>query len=226
MPPTDIIVTGQARDLRAPDRALLRVHVSKTGRDWASTHHKVTLAVAGVTEAIKQLQLDHPQAIYEHSISQVSQRSWTDDSGAVFSEAVDIAVVFVDFAVMSDWIFNQTSEVVAAESVQWQLSPAARNELRISLSVEAVRDARRKAETLALAAGLTITGIKTITDPGWTDQAPAGPMMRAMIAGVNADDSQAIDITPSSIETAVRVDIAYLADVETTVDPYPTSLLH
>ncbi|MDR2974734.1 MAG: SIMPL domain-containing protein [Propionibacteriaceae bacterium] len=218
---TDIKVTGSARDTRVPDRAELHLQISKWGRDWATTHRTVAASVGALSEAIKQLEVDSPQALYDHSIAQVSQSTWSDEIGAAYAETVDVTMVFTDFQVMSDWIFAHSNETVHIQGIDWQLSPAAKNDLAISLSVEAMRDARRRAETYAVAAGLTIIGINTIADPGLMGEPRNDPMPFARVAAMKANASaDVIDITPSAIETVAQVEAHFLAEPDPSATTY------
>ncbi len=215
MPVTDIKVIGIAHDVRIPDRAEVRLQVSKWGRDWESTHRSVTGTVGGVTDAIKRLEEAQPQALHDYSISQISQRSWSDDIGAAYSETIDITMVFTDFQAMSDWVFTQSTETVRIRGIDWRLSAAARKELNISLSVEAIRDAQRKAETFAVAAGLTIVGIQTLAEPETVGASLPRPRGLAAATGRSESGDSGIDITPAPIETTVRIDAHFLAEPET-----------
>jgi uncharacterized protein YggE len=224
MPVTDIKVYGYARAARTPDRAELRLQVNKWGRDWESIHRSVTAEVAALTDTIARLGADHPQAVYEHLISQISQKSWTDNIGPAYSETVDVTATFTDFQVMSDWVFRQSSDTVHIMGIEWGLSVPARNEMSIALSVEAMYDARRKAETYAVAAGLTILGIRTLADPGLVTQeeaAPATPAPTVKPTPKTGTPSDSIDITPAPIETEVRIAVHFVAEPDIGPDVPP-----
>ena len=224
MPVTDIKVSGSARDVRTPDRAEVRLQISKWGREWESIHRSVTAAVGGLTDAIKKIETIHPQALCDHSISQISHRTWTDDIGAAYSETVDVAVVFTDFQVMSQWIFAQSTETIHIHGITWDLSPAAKSELSISLSVEAIRDARRRAETFAVAAGLAIVGIQTLADTELTGGViPPTVLFARKVSMPEGASEGGIDITPAPIETTVKVEAHFLAEPDPDSSPFPTT---
>jgi len=218
MPVTDILVYGSARDTRAPDRAEVRLRVSRWGREWESTHKSVTAATGALMDTIAKLDARNPEALASHSIAQISQKSWTDDIGSAYSETVEITAVFIDFHAMSEWIFAQPSDTVSIQGIQWELSPTTQNELAIALSVEAMRSARRKAETFAAAAGLAIVGIQTLADPGLMDS--TDPAMKRVPHVVvpepptrGASSTEGVDITPQPIETEIRIEAHFLADL-------------
>ena len=216
MPATEIKVLGSARDSRTPDRAEVRFRVNKWGRERDYMHRSVTAAVAELTDALRQLTDRQPQALEDHSVAQISQRSWKDDIGTAYSESVDVTVVFTDFQVMSQWIFNESSDTVRVVSIKWGLSTAAQTEVSIALGVEAVREARRKAETFAVAAGLTITGLQSLSEPapaGNNGTPAAGPTAPTTIT-VFDETEYGIDITPIPIDSEVRLLAHFVAEPE------------
>jgi len=217
MPVTDILVYGSARDTRTPDRAEVRLQVSKWGRDWESIHQSVTAAAGSLMDAIKELEAKKPQALVSHSIAQISQKSWTDDIGAAYSESVEVTAVFSDFHTMSQWIFAQPTETVNIQGITWALSPSAQSELAIALTVEAMRNARRKAETFAASAGLDIIGIQTLADPGLMNTTDTGTRQPVAVTREatrhGTPSSGGIDITPTPIETEIRIEAHFLADL-------------
>ena len=162
---TDIKVYGFARDSRTPNRAHVRLQVSKWGRDWETTHQAVMSGVGKVLDVIRSLMASKPQALQEPSITQISQKTWADDIGVAYSETVDVTVIFTDFHVMSQWIFKQPHGLFHVQRIEWRLSDDIEDEVNMTLSVQAVCNARLKAETFAAAAGLIITGIVALSDP-------------------------------------------------------------
>jgi|GEM_PF-1443317 len=213
---TDIKVYGWARDVRIPDRAEVRLQVSRWGRDWQSMHQSVAGAVGALTEAVHRFEAENPQALSSHNIGQVSQRTWVDDIGTAYSETVDVIMVFTDFYIMSQWLFHQSPDLFQIHSIRWNLSATARTEMDIALSVEAVRDARRKAETYAVAAGLVLVGVQTLSDPEPDEE--TDPLVTEPAISVASSNGRStggsrlnIDITPLPIETQTRIAVHYLA---------------
>ena len=220
MPHTDIEVHGFARDVRTPDRAEVRLKVSKWGRDLASIHQSVAAAVNGLTTTIEQLDTTSPDALDNHEITQISQRSWTDDIGTAYAESVDVTVTFSDFQVMSQWIFQQPTDLVQVEGITWKLSPATQSAIGISLRVEAMKDARRKAETFAVAAGLVIVSIDTLTDDDISNNSSAvTPAADPPGRNGSGNNHLGINITPVPIETTVHLTAHFLAEPDE-VDPH------
>ena len=225
MPLTDIKVYGSARDIRTPDRAEVRLKVSKWGRELPSIHQAVTLAVGALTDSLRQLAASYPQALGEPSIAQFSQKTWTDDIGTAYSESVDVTVLFSDFQAMSQWIFSHTLDLVQLQSIDWALSAAALSEVSISLRVEAMRDARRKAETFAVAAGLVIVGIQTLADPelaGAEPAPPQAPERQAPAVAPIGPNGGGIDITPVPVESTVRLAAHFLAEPDQSTASSPS----
>jgi len=221
---TDISVYGRAWDSRGADRAQLRFQVSRWGREWDTTHETVKVAIASVMEELDRLQLDHPRALGEPSIAQVCQKSWIDDIGVAYSESVDVTVVFNDFQVMTAWILMQPNEMFRNHTIEWNLSQTVRDEISIALSVQAVRDARRKAEIFATAAGLTITGMVTLEDPTIQESEQSSLFDMTDQAGVMDESSTSeIIIAPTTITTEVRILAHFAAEPESEHTAYTQS---
>jgi len=215
MPVTDIKVVGSARGVNSPDRAEVRLQVNRWGRDWAATHQAVTGEVTELMETVKRLEAQQPMAVRGRSIAQISQRSWTDDIGTAYSEAVEVAVVFSDFQVMSQWIFSPEVEAMRVLGITWQLSPNAQKEIDIALSVDAMRDAHRKAETFATAAGLMIAGIQNISHapgPDGTNTPVPHVLPATDPVPMPRGATEGVDITPVPIATRIEVEVHFTAN--------------
>ncbi|MDR0848635.1 MAG: SIMPL domain-containing protein [Propionibacteriaceae bacterium] len=219
---TEIIVRGQARDLRAPDRAIIHLDVNKRGRDRARIHTEVAAAVTELVAATKTLAKENEGALVETSVAQASQRSWKDKSGQMFTESVSVRLTFADFAVMSRFLFDVVSDVVQLSYVEWALSAEARDIVRSILGAEAVRDAQARADIFAKAADLTIVSVQSLADPGLLGRdedaqyaaRDRGMMPRGLAkAGVGMGDTGAgYDLTPEDIETETQVEARFLAE--------------
>ncbi|MCL2735100.1 MAG: SIMPL domain-containing protein [Propionibacteriaceae bacterium] len=217
MPTTDIRVYGFARDIRTSDRAEVRLKVSGWGHDATATHETVTDTVESVLTTLKDLAAKHPDGLAQPWIGQHSQKNWSDDIGASFSECVRVNAVFTDFEVMSQWIFHVSTEMVKVERITWGFQDDTKNEIDIALSIEAVNNARRQAETFAVAAGLDITGIRTIADPNLLDADRPEPVDTPIADDVTAHQEQhmdTIDITPAVIETTAQIAVHFIAEPE------------
>ena len=220
---TDISVYGRASDSRVADRAQLRFQVNRWGREWDTTHETVKVAIASVMEELDRLLLDHPRALGEPSIAQVCQRSWIDDIGVAYSESVDVSVFFTDFQVMTAWILMQPNEMFRNHTIEWSLSQTVRDEMSIALSVQAVRDARRKAEIFATAAGLAITGMQTLEDPSVNESENNRLVDEAEHMSMSEDSSSEIVIAPTTITTEVRIVAHFSAEPESEHTAYTQS---
>jgi len=201
----------------------LRFQVSRWGREWDTTHETVKVAIASVMEELDRLLLDHPRALGEPSIAQVCQRSWIDDIGVAYSESVDVSVSFNDFQVMTAWILMQPNDMFRNHTIEWSLSQSVKDEMSIALSVQAVRDARRKAEIFATAAGLTITGMKTLDDPYTEESVQTGLLDMVDNPGMVDDSSSEIVIAPTTITTEVRIVAHFSAEPESEHTAYTQS---
>jgi len=220
---TDINVYGRACDSRVADRAQLRFQLSRWGREWDTTHETVKVAIASVMEELDRLLIDHPRALGEPSIAQVCQRSWIDDIGVAYSESVDVSVSFNDFQVMTAWILMQPNEMFRNHTIEWSLSQSVKDEMTIALSVQAVRDARRKAEIFATAAGLTITGMQALEDPCVEESEQTSVLASSQPPGMDEYASSEIIIAPTTISTEVRIVAHFAAEPESEHTAYTQS---
>lgn len=215
---TDIIVRGQARDVRDPDLAELTLVAQTEARDQATAHATVGSAVAALTASAAALQTANPGACDGLSASQAHQSSWTSKMGQRFTETVTATMRFTDFAVMSEWVFANTNAIVQLQHISWQLSRPVRDAVRRQLGMAAVADARDRAETFADAAGLTVIAVARLADPGLlfgsarinSDEIPLAT--RARFLGAAVTDDQGIDLTPDPIETTALVEAHFLAE--------------
>ena len=220
---TDISVYGRAVDIRVADRAQLRFQISRWGREWDTTHETVKVAIASAMETLDRLLIDHPRALEEPYIAQICQKSWIDDIGVAYSESADVSVFFNDFQVMTAWILMQPNEMFRNHTIKWSLSQAIRDEISIALSVQAVRDARRKAEIFATAAGLAITGMQTLEDPYTAESEQPGLLDTTEYSGTLDDPSSEITIAPTTITTEVRIVAHFSAEPESEHTAYTQS---
>ncbi|MDR0283949.1 MAG: SIMPL domain-containing protein [Propionibacteriaceae bacterium] len=209
MPTSIIHVHGSARDTRSPDSATIRVEVSKWGRDWNLTHQAVRSTVEGLMDDLQQLAADNPKALENPVVVQVSKRSWTDGIGVAYSETVDVAATFSDFQVMSQWVFTHSTETISVYRIDWSLTAATKKEATIALSVAAMREARRKAEAIAAAAGLVIVGIESLTEPP-----EAGDTSETLATLPGESPSATIEITPTPVDLVVRVEAQFRAELD------------
>lgn len=225
MPTTEIRVLGSASTSRVPDYAEVRLQVSRWGREWNSTHQAVTAAANELIDVIKRLITKNPRALEEPAVAQISQKSWSDETGIAYSESVTVTVVFSDFQVMSRWILlsHQTLHVLG---IDWKLSPETHERLSILLSIEAVRDARKKAEVFAAAAGLAITGLQTLSDPRTetgANPAPStepAPAPEKGTAGRSDSPGGDIIISPTPVNMEVNIAAYFLASPESDQSEY------
>jgi len=179
-------------------------------------HETVRSAISAVMEALERLAVDHPGAVEEPSIAHVCQKSWIDDIGAAYSESVDVAVLFRDFQVMTAWILMQPYEMFHTHVIEWSLSQELKDDATIALSVQAVRDARRKAEIFATAAGLSITGMESLEDPRVEEpeHGPSEPTADTYPGVLDDLPLREIVIAPPTIQTEVSVVAHFTAEPE------------
>jgi len=209
-------VHGYASDSRQANRAKLRFQINRWGREWDSTHETVKYAIESVMDDLERLSTEHPKAVGHSTIAQACQKSWLDDIGSAYSESVDVYVIFSDFEVMSTWILQQPPEMFHNYTIEWSLSQAVRDEMNIALSVQAVRDARRRAEIFATAAGMSITRLETLEDPPSADTERGRLRLPTDSSSGMIEDNPPgeILIAPKIIRTEVHIVAHFTAEPE------------
>ena len=104
----------------------------------------------------------------------------------------------VDFAVLGDLVLRLADrELVSLQGPFWELRPDSDAHRRAR--TEAVRDARRRAEEYAEAAGTRLTGLVEIADTGLSTTDAAMPMAAGMFragAETSVADTVSLDVEP------------------------------
>jgi hypothetical protein len=221
---TSIVVTGGASGHRKPNKGTLHLSAGLTGgADWLQVH-KRALKAEGLVKGVAADFLEAHPGAFKLEVTGVRSRSykdWRSDENAeiVHDEVTYFALEFRDFDHLSA-MANRVREIEdVGVSVSWELGRAKALRLRAKLWGEAVADAQKKAAAYAAAAGLELTGVKAIADPGMLpgsrSQAEGGHVdyglgLPASVSGEAGDGG--IDLVPAPIEFEVSVEAHFTAE--------------
>lgn len=198
-PVPTIAVRGSATTEVAPELARVRVSVGARSADRAAALRDLTRRADEVRTAL---------AAYGESIQTV-------DTGPLWARpqfrdgkprervtgylaGVDLTASVVDFAVLGDLLLRLADrDMVSLRGPFWALRPD--SDAYRQARTDAVRDARRRAEEYAAAAGARLTGLVEIADTGLS-RADAGPAPLAAgafrAAAVSLTDDVSFDVEP------------------------------
>jgi uncharacterized protein YggE len=131
-----------------------------------------------------------------------------------YAAGVDLTVTVIDFGVLGDLLLRLADrEMVSVRGPFWALRPE--SDVYRRARTDAVRDARRRAEEYAAAAGARLTGLVEIADVGLSGPqggpvAPAPAAFRALAAGSVADQVS-FDVEPVSQTVHASVEARFTA---------------
>lgn len=161
-----VAVRGQWRDEVQPELARVFVTIGARGDDRA----KILTLVSGRVDEVRKVIDAYGEGVerVEQSALQVMARfkgpKPTEKPSGYVAE-VRLTVLVTDFTVLGDMLLRLADEaMVTVDGPHWSLRPDS-NVYR-KARIEAVRDARTRAEEYAAAAGSRLTGLVEIADVG------------------------------------------------------------
>jgi uncharacterized protein YggE len=213
-PPTArIAVRGSWTAEVPPDLARVRVSVSaRSGdrgqalRDLTRRVEEVRAALAGYGEAVEAV--DGGPLWVRPQVKQGRPRERV--SGYLAGTALTTTVV--DFDVLGDLLLRLADrEMVALDGPWWALRPESDAHRRAR--TEAVRDARRRAEEYAAAAGVRLTGLVEISDVGMPVHegfvAAAAPALLHRTADSSVADEVSFEVEPVAQTVSATVEARF-----------------
>lgn len=208
-PVPTIAVRGSSTAEVAPELARVRVSVGARSADRAAALRDLTQRADDVRTAL---------AAYGESIEAVDtgtlwvRPQFRDDKPRErvtgYVGGVDVTATVVDFAVLGDLLLRLADrEMVGLAGPFWALRPE--SDAYRQVRTEAVRDARRRAEEYAAAAGARLTGLVEIADTGLSRPGPdASPLaagaFRATAGSIADDVSFDVEPVPQTVHAAVE----------------------
>jgi uncharacterized protein len=209
-PVATIAVRGSSTAEVPPEMARVRISVGARSSDRATALRDLTRRADDVRTAL---------AAYGESIETVdsgtlwARPQFRDDKPREritgYVAGVDVTVTVVDFAVLGDLLLRLADrDMVGMAGPFWALR--LESDVYRRARTDAVRDARRRAEEYAAAAGARLTGLVEIADTGLS-RAEAGPAplatagFRALAAGSVADEmSFDVEPMPQTVHASVE----------------------
>jgi len=207
-PVPTIAVRGSSTAEVAPELARVHVSVGARSADRAAALRDLTQRADDVRTAL---------AAYGESIEAVdtgtlwARPQFRDDKPRErvtgYLAGVDLTATVVDFAVLGDLLLRLADrDMVSLRGPFWALRPE--SDAYRQARIEAVRDARRRAEEYAAAAGARLTGLVEIADTGLSHPEGVVPMAAGAFratAGSAADEvSFDVEPVPQTVHAAVE----------------------
>lgn len=206
-----VAVRGHWTEEVPPDLARVRVTVGARHGDRAH-------ALRDLTRRADELRAEltgYGEAVESVDAAPLRARPWfkggkPTERVAGYVAEVTLTVTVVDFAVLGDLLLRLADRDMAGlDGPFWSLRPGSDAYRRAR--TEAVRDARRRAEEYAAAAGSRLTGLVEIADLGLSGQGPvamparSASLMRAETrSSVAGEVSFDVDPVPQTVEAAVE----------------------
>jgi uncharacterized protein YggE len=180
---------------------LARVHVSVEARsgdraqalgDLARRVDEVRAALTGYGDAVESVETGTLWVRPQFKDGKPRERVTGYLAGA------DLRATVVEFDLLGDLLLRLADrDMVGLAGPFWELRPESDAYRRAR--TEAVRDARRRAEEYAAAAGARLTGLVEIADTGMSADAAipmAGPGVRMSLGSAGVADEVSFDVTP------------------------------
>lgn len=209
-PPRTINVSGTGRVAVAPDLADLRLGVTITAETVQAARAFNATAMAGVIGALKELRIA-PRDIQSTNLTLSPAYDYSGNTNPPrltgYTLANTVAVTIRDLAKVGTAIDRaMKAGATNLDTITFRIADATFAERQAREA--AVADARAKADTLAAAAGVSITGIAVITESG---PAVAYPMLHGEMAKMAFADAST-PVEAGANEIAITVGVAYLID--------------
>lgn len=217
-----ITLTGSHRVDVRPERATLHVEIRCEGVDRVSVVSRARHLASELQVEIDAMRTGEAAPVTASTTGPVSVRSWvpTDHDGhpqeRIHSASLPVTVEFRDFDELGSCAFRwSTRQGVDVGHIEWKLSEQTRVDLERLVLGDALRDATRRAQVLADAAGAGQVRIVEIAERGMlggggNDPGPQPRMARLM--AVSSDDAAGGDrvtIHPEDVTVGQDVDVVY-----------------
>ncbi|WP_298955632.1 SIMPL domain-containing protein [uncultured Methylobacterium sp.] len=209
--PGRIVVTGQASAEVAPDFATVEVAVETRGATPAAALDQSSAAAAKVVALAREFGAAGPDVATTAVVLRPATRSQRDPNGSVREvadgyQAVNAVRIRLRDLPRLGALVRRIIDTGAdrINGIGFGLLDPARAEAGIE--AEAVRDARRRAETLADAAGLRLGRVERITTSPQGAVPPPYPMARALAAKA---PGASVPVEPGTVEVAASVEVTW-----------------
>jgi len=191
------VVQGTGKSIVSPDIAKVDLGIQESGTDLKTVQNTVDTKSQTLTSKLKLLGID-TKDIKTVSYSVYPQYDYTTPTQKItgYQVATGYEVTIRDFTKINDILGNATSfGANTIGNVNFDLSDDLKNQKLEEARVQAVIDAKTKAEGLAKASGITLGKIINVSE-----ETPSNiqPMMTSGAAGGGVTDKA---VTPPSVQT-------------------------
>ena len=204
-----ISVTGTGRVKAEPDVADISLGVTKQGDEAAEAASKAAEAMESMIAALLEMGIDEAD-IQTTSLSLSPLYDWNNEPATIEGwEANNMVLVTIRDIESVGAVVDAATAAGATNvnGISFRVEDPTESEM--TAREAAVADARAKADTLAAAAGVTITGIISISESGGQLPMPIY-MDGGEMAFAAAEDSMAkTPVMPGEVELSVDVFIQY-----------------
>ena len=197
-----ISVTGTGTVKVTPDVADVQLGVQITRETAKSARDDAATAMSAVIEALRALGIADAdiQTSYLNLGPVYDYNSGQKITGYQVSNVVNVHVA--DLSKLADIVDNSVSAgATTVNSITFDVSN--RSDLEQQARTAAVKDARAHADTLAAAAGVTITGVFSISETQM-----ATPFPYPMAAGLAAD-AKSTPVMPGTSSVSLTISVVY-----------------
>lgn len=218
-----ITLTGSHRTDVRPERATLHVEIRCEGVDRVSVVAGTRHLAAELQAEIDAMRTGEAAPITGATTASVSVRSWvpTDRDGhpqeRVHAATLSMTVEFRDFEELGACAFRWAARPgVDVGRIEWSLAEQTRGDVERQVLGDALRDATRRAQILADAAGAGEVRIVEIAERGMlgggNDPGPQPRMARMMAVSANdVAGGDRVTINPEDVSIEQEVDVVFEA---------------
>lgn len=202
-----ITVSGVGRVMAAPDVADINLGVTEQAKEAADAAAKASAAMNAIVDALLAAGIDEND-IQTTTLSLSPVYDWEDSPPNIEAwEATNLVNVTVrDIEAVGPVVDAATAAgATNISGISFRVEDP--TEAEAAARTRAVADARAKAEQLAGEAGVTISGILTITET--SDQPPQPFYLERAEMAVAADAAAPTPVMPGEVELSVRVSIQF-----------------
>ena len=215
MAPVEISVRGSHTVRLAPQQATVYATMAADGPEPQPVFDAVAGALVEVTRSLESRHdaLDGPvTAFVVEQVQRGSHRPYHPEGRQlplVHTATVTITATFTDFDDLAAWVgWSAGVPGLGVAHITWTLTEATRSEAERGTRIEAVRDARRRAQDYADALSLGPVAVRSISDPG--TGGPGMPKVMMARAMSDAGGPPQISLRPDEVEIQAEVEATFM----------------
>jgi len=203
------VVVGEGKVSVTPDIAKITLGIQETGASLKTVQNAVNTKSKALTDTLKKLGVDEKD-IKTSSYNVYPQYDFTNPGQRItgYQVSTNYTVTVKDFDKVNDIVVAATAAGAnTVGNISFDLNESTKTEKMNEARVEAVKNAKTKAEGLAKAAGITLGKVINISESQGSDSIR---LMAVPMAGGGAEKSTAQpDIQPGQTEINITVSLSY-----------------